>query len=107
MKPTKKNQSATEKQESRNYEYFDECVKNFEYADFVRIRSGYRGTLLSFGKGHPEKEKFLIFSEVLIPLDVAFSLKKILDEQLGEMQKDGIIKVMDDKNNSSDSGEGS
>lgn len=79
--------------DSKEYIYPDENIKNFEFYDYVRLRSGPRGTLFSFGKKHPEGDKFLIFKEVLIPLDVAYRLMKILNDHFKKMEEDGVINI--------------
>lgn len=82
-----------EADKEKNYIYLDEKVKDFLYSDFVRVNSGPRGVLLALGKGHPESDKFVIFSEVLLPLDVAFRLKDILTKHFDEMTKKGLIRL--------------
>lgn len=75
------------------YAYIADSVKDFHFSDFVKIRSGPRGTLMSFGKYHPENEKFMIFSEILLPLDTAYSLMTILEKQFAELQERKLIEV--------------
>ena len=74
------------------YEYVDESVQDFDYADFVKIRSGVRGMLFSFGKIHPERAKHMLHTEILIPLDVALSLHQIMGRQFEELERQGVIK---------------
>ncbi len=80
-----------------NYIYLDDHVKDFLYSDYVRVRSGPRGMLLSFGKSHPDNDKFTIISEILVPLDVSFALKQIIETQLDDLVKDGINKKIEPK----------
>ncbi|MCX6827029.1 MAG: hypothetical protein NTV06_07180 [candidate division Zixibacteria bacterium] len=82
-----------EKEQTENYRYLDEKVKNFEFADWVRVQCNPLGMLFSFGKSHPEKQEFIIFSEILLPIHTAHSLQQIIMKQLEELQKKGFIKI--------------
>ncbi|MEE9441338.1 MAG: hypothetical protein V3V99_01560 [candidate division Zixibacteria bacterium] len=90
---TKKNSNPKQSKKAPNYRYIDEHAKDFAFFDYVRVRSGARGSLLSFGKSHPESNEFIIFKEILIPLDVAYSLKDILINQFDEMEESGLINI--------------
>ncbi len=79
------------KKEEKNYFYLDESVKNFTYSDFVRVNTNNKGMLFSFGKMHPELDKHMITSEVYVPLDVVFNLKRIIETQLKELEDAGVI----------------
>ncbi len=98
MKPTTNKKKADKSAKGKkapltDFIYANDMVKDFEFFDFVRVRAGQRGMLFSFGKGHPEAEKVIIFKEILIPLEVAYSLKEILINQFDDMQKSGFIKI--------------
>lgn len=86
----------------KNYFYFDEKVKDFIYSDFVRINSSQRGMLFSFGKVHPELDKVVIINEVLLPLDVAFSLKRIIEDHIGKYVKEGVIQIEEEPDESTE-----
>lgn len=75
------------------YCYLDDRVKDFAFAEFVKLRSGPRGMLFSFGKGHPELGKVVIFQEILLPFEVAASLSNIIVAQLDQMKTAGLIEV--------------
>ncbi|RKX32792.1 MAG: hypothetical protein DRP46_00420 [Candidatus Zixiibacteriota bacterium] len=83
-----------------NYDYVDKAVCNYSISDFVRISSFPRGMLLSFGKSHPQKDKFLIFKEILLPFDIAASLSKIIKEHLDKLRDDGLLEVVEIKKGS-------
>ena len=57
---------------------------------------------IAVGKVHPELEKVVIVNEVLLPLDVAFSMKRIIEDHIGKYVKDGVIKVEEEPDDSSD-----
>lgn len=75
-----------------DYAYLDESVKNHEYSDWIRVRAGGMGVLLSFGKIRPDNEKKTIFQEILVPLHVANSLRDILTKQMTELQEKGYLR---------------
>ena len=74
-------------------EYLSESVKDFAFSDYVAVKSGPRGMLLSFGKAHPRSDKFVIFQEVLLPLDVAFSLGRVVQSQFERLIEEGHVQV--------------
>jgi len=89
-------QDAKADESQANYEYASEAVKDFAYSDYVRVRAGMRGMLFSFGKVHPENDKIVIHSEVLVPLDVTFRLKEIIHDQMSELESQGILQKADE-----------
>jgi len=91
-KEVEKKAQPKNKQEKR-YVYLDEKVKDFLFSDVVHVRSGIRGMLFSFGKTHPENEKFTIIKEFLLPLDVAFNLMDIMKKQFIELEKKAVIQT--------------
>jgi len=74
-------------------EYLNEEVKNFDFADYVRVKSYPRGMLLTFGKAHPGEQKFVFFKEIMIPYDVVLSLQKIIIDQIDGLTEQGILKI--------------
>lgn len=96
MKSTAKkdSQKATEKTKKEGpHTYTDETVKNYSFSDYVKVRSNPRGMLFSFGKIHPDSDKFIIFQEILLPFDIANSLQKIIDDQFKKLSEAGLIEV--------------
>lgn len=75
------------------YCYLDDRVKDYAFSEFVKLRSGPRGMLLSFGKGHPELGKQVIFQEILLPYEVAASLSDIIAAQLDQLKAAGLIEI--------------
>ncbi len=73
--------------------YGDESVKNYSFFDFVRVRTGKNGSLLSFGKSHPESDKFTVYQEILIPLEIGLKLGEIITNQFKELEASGQIKI--------------
>jgi hypothetical protein len=67
--------------------YLYEAVKNFEYADHVRIRTTITGVILSFGKFHPQNQKIAVFREVLLPFPVAYSLWQLIKNHMEEVKQ--------------------
>ena len=97
----KKKQVKKSDVEEKSYFYFDESVKDFIYSDYVRVNSNRKGMLFSFGKAHPELDKFVIVNEVLLPLDVAYRLKQIIEDQLNQQIEDGVIQIKEEADESS------
>lgn len=73
--------------------YASEEVKNFAFSDYVKLRTGPRGMLFSFGKRHPDDKKITIYDEMLIPLDVAYVLLQIMKDQFYLLEKNQMIEV--------------
>lgn len=71
----------------------DENIKNYDFADYVQVRSFPRGVLLSFGKSHPEYKKNLMFKEILLPFEVAASVSDIITKQITELKEKGLLTV--------------
>ena len=71
--------------------YLNDQVKDYSFAEFVKLRSGPRGMLFSFGKGHPEG--IVIFKEIMLPYDVAATLSGIITDQLQHLQDEGLIEI--------------
>jgi hypothetical protein len=76
-----------------SYFYASESVKDFDFADYVKVSSSPRGMLLSFGKGHPDTNKAMIIREVFLPLDVAHSLKAVIKDQFELLLEQGSVRV--------------
>jgi len=73
--------------------YLDDQVKDFSFAEFVKLQSGPRGMLFSFGKGHPEVGNIVIFKEIMLPYDVAATLSGIIASQLEQLKAEGLIEI--------------
>jgi len=80
------------KQSAAEFYYLSESVKDYNFADFVRINSFHRGMILSFGKMQPDERKFSIFQEILLPFEVADSLSKIIKKNMDELIEKGALK---------------
>lgn len=83
--------SAKIKEIGNLFDYSDEAVKDFDYADFVGIASSVRGMIFSFGKAHPHTDKPVVYSEILIPLDIVATLNSILTENIKELKAQGVL----------------
>ena len=95
-KDADKKKSAVEKRIAESV-YADEVVKNYAYADYVKLQTSIRGMLLSFGKVHPDDKKVRLYHEVLLPLDVAHNLIQIMNEQFDSLKRQNVIKVQNEE----------
>lgn len=84
---------ANKKRPTDKFVYMNESARDYSFADFVAVKSGVRGMLLSFGKAHPHEEELMIFKEILLPLDVAHRLQVIMHDQFEELIEKGLIQV--------------
>jgi len=82
--------------ESRDF-YLSEEAKNWDFSDYVRVTSGPRGMVLSFGKFIRENRKYGIFKEIILPYDVMESLIKIMRDQFDQLIEQGMLKKIEDK----------
>ncbi len=94
---TKKNEKIKTDSTSRQDFYLNEEAKNWDFSDYVRVTSGPRGMVLSFGKFIREDEKYGIFKEIILPYDVVESLNKIIKQQFDKLIEDGSLKRIEDK----------
>ena len=74
-----------------DYFYMDNSIYNYEYADYVKLNSSPRGMFLAFGKYCPEKKKFGIFKEILLPFDIADALSDIMKNHLQQLEDKKLI----------------
>ena len=94
---TKKNNKAPEKSKEAEYYYLDENVKEYQFADYVRLKSTPRGIILCFGKLQVDNKKFAIFKEILLPFDVAEALSKIIEGVMKDLLDKGLITAIEPK----------
>lgn len=99
VKAEKHPKKVEQKGSELKYVYADDKVKNYSFSDYVRIRSGVRGILFSFGKQHPESDNVMIYSEVLLPLDVAYNLQQIIAGQFEVLKEKKIIEEKENGSN--------
>ena len=87
----KKNSKTKPKAKNESLFYLSEDAKNWDFSDYVRVTSNPRGMKLSFGKFISEDNRFGIFKEITIPFDVAESLMQIIQKQLEDLLKQGLL----------------
>jgi len=90
-KAKKEKETFSNEEETKEFYYLSESVKDYTYSDYVRVRSFPRGMILSFGKSQPDESRFSIFHEVLLPFEVAMSLSEIIKRQVDSLIKDGLL----------------
>lgn len=84
----KENEKKLQKKDiSKEYFYFKEDTQNHDFSDFVKLNSSPRGIILSFGKWCPEKHKFGIFEEIMLPFDVAEALSEIIKQHMKKLEE--------------------
>jgi hypothetical protein len=88
-----KTKKPSEEKKAEESLYLNEDVRNFAFSDYVRIKSYPRGLLFSFGKRHPEDQKYILFEEILLPFDVAVALQKIIGEQIDYLVSRGLLEI--------------
>ncbi len=96
-KKTKQNSKIIKGSEQADYFYLNEEVLDYDFADYVKVRSFPRGFILSFGKWHPEKKKYGLFEEILLPFEIAHALGKIIDKQINELKDKGLLEIREMK----------
>ncbi len=88
---TKTGKKIKKPDKSKESFYINENVLNYDFSDFVKINSSPRGLIFAFGNWCPEKKKFGIFKEILLPFDVAEALSKIINNQMKELEDLNLI----------------
>lgn len=97
-KKAKKTTDAVRKPEQEDDVFFvDESAQDYKFADYVRVSSYPHGMVLYFGKWYPEQKKFGLFEGVILPFNVANSLKKIIDNQIADLIKKGLLETRDEE----------
>ncbi|MCK4856458.1 MAG: hypothetical protein KAT58_00655 [candidate division Zixibacteria bacterium] len=86
-----RNSAASKK--SKEYIYPGDRCGEYLWSDYVRVNSGPRGILLSFGQFHPEVGKYQIIKEILLPYEVAISLRTIIGKQIDALTEKGLIEI--------------
>ncbi len=92
-----KTKSSQKKADQQKYFYVDEGVGNYDYSDFVKLDAFPRGIKLSFGKWYPDKKKFGLFREILLPFDVADALKNVIEKQIADLVDKGLLEIKEGK----------
>lgn len=91
---SKKKAESGEKVE-KHYFHLNQPGQDQEFSDFVALSSYPRGITLSFGRWIPEREKFGIFKEILLPFDTADALSTMIQKHIEELEKKKVIKRVD------------
>jgi len=66
-------------------ENISDPVLDFEYSDHVEVTTYNKGVLLSFGKFNPRAEKIIVTKQILLPYDVASSMRDIITEHINNI----------------------
>lgn len=77
--------------------YLSEDAKSWDFSDYVRVTSGPRGMVFSFGKFVRDNNKYGIFKEIILPYDVVESLVKIIQGQFDQLLRDGLLKKIENE----------
>lgn len=66
-------------------ENINDPVLDFDYSDHVEITTYNKGVLLSFGKFNPSVEKIILTKQIMLPYDVASSMRDIITEHINNI----------------------
>jgi|WetSurMetagenome_2_1015567.scaffolds.fasta_scaffold652783_2 hypothetical protein len=89
---TKIEDTSKKPEKSEAFFYINDNVMDYNFSDFVKVHTYQRGMLFSFGKWCPEKGKFALFNEILIPYEVADSLGKLILKSIQDLTDKGLIR---------------
>lgn len=94
---TKEKEKLAKKEIKIEEDFLSNEVANYDFADYVRLRSTPRGVIFSFAKLQPEQKKYTHFKQILLPFDVADILSQVIRDHLDDLTEKGLLKTVKSK----------